>query len=169
MKKLSLIAAALTLATSGAFAAGSATSNFDVSVTFTSSCTVSAAAAPMAFVYTAFGAVQNKSTSTTFSCTRNLVTPTFSFDNTVGTGSAAASSGTISGEGVIAGLRYTLSATVPTATAGTAASAGAGGTGGSNGTADTYGVSISAQMPGGQAGDATASAATQTRVLTIAY
>ena len=168
MKKLSLIAAALTLATSGAFA-GSVGSNFDVSVTFTSSCTVSAAAAPMAFTYTAFGAVQNKSTSTTFSCTRSLVAPSFSFDNTVGTGSTAANSGTITGEGVIAGLRYTLSAAVPTAAAGTAASAGAGGTGGSNGTADTYAVSISAQMPANQAGDALAPATTQTRVLTIAY
>ena len=168
MKKLSLIAAALALASSAAFA-GSTNSNFDVSVTFTSSCTVATAATPMAFTYTAFGAVQNASTSTTFNCTRNLVTPTFSFDNTVGTGSAAASSGTITGEGVIAGLRYTLSAAVPTKGNGTAASAGAGGTGGSNGTADTYAVSISAQMPGNQAGDATAPATTQTRVLTIAY
>jgi hypothetical protein len=152
-------------------AAGQTTTDtFVVSVAFTSSCTINAgnAAADLAFTHTAFDAVETKTTSTTFSCTRGL-TPTFSFDTgTNQTSSAAAAVGTaITGEGLVAGLRYTL-AGATSKTAGTAATAGAAGVGGSNGTADSYVVAITASIPAGQAGDASLSA-TQTRVLTITY
>jgi hypothetical protein len=172
MKKLSIVAtaaAALTLFSANAFAA-TTTSNFAVSVTLTSSCSV-AVTAPIAFTYTAFQTTAaSGSTSTVFTCTRGLI-PTFKFDDTTPgsqTGSAAASTGSITAEGVIKGLRYTLTAPVPTVSAGTAATAGTAGTGGSNGTADTYTVNTSGSIPAGQAGDPTG-ASSQTRTLTITY
>ena len=171
MKKLTLIAAALLALGTTAFAA-TTTDTFNVSVSFTASCSVTTAAADLSFTYVGMQAgAETANTTTVFSCSRGLAAPTFAFDNPGGaqTGSAAATAGTgITAEGVIKGLRYTLSATAPSATAGSAASAGANGTGGSNGTADTYSVAISANMPGGQAGDASG-AASQTRTLTISY
>jgi hypothetical protein len=172
MKKLSITAAAaaLTLFSASAFAATTLDSTFAVSVAFTSSCSVGTTA-PMAFTYTAFqAAAAPGSTSTVFTCTRGL-TPSFKFDDVtadVQTASALASSGSITAEGVIKGLRYTLSAAVPTVSAGTVAKAGAGGTGGTNGTADTYTVNITGSIPGLQAGDPTG-ARSQTRTLTISY
>ncbi|MBI5276373.1 MAG: hypothetical protein HY854_07925 [Burkholderiales bacterium] len=171
MKKLSLIAAAL-LALSGTTFAGTTSDTFAVSVSFTSACTVSTTANDLSFTYVGMqvGAATD-STGITFSCTRNFVNPTFTFDDTdaVRTASAAASSGTITAEGLLKGLRYTLSAAVPTVVDGTDASAGALGTGGSNGTADAYTLTINANMPGGQAGDNTAGATTHNRTLTISF
>lgn len=171
MKKLNSIAAiiALAAAATGASAA-TTTDDFVVSVAFTSSCTVGTAASNLGFTHTAFQAAQSLSTTTTFNCTRGL-TPSFSFDATSATqtASAAAATGTnITAEGLIAGLRYTVTG-VTSKTAGTAATAGAAGTGGSNGTADVYSVGITATIPGGQAGDASATVTSQTRVLTITY
>jgi hypothetical protein len=171
MKKLSIIAAAaaLTLFSASAFTA-TLDSTFGVSVTFTSSCTVGTTA-PIAFTYLAFqGTDATGSTSAVFSCSKGL-TPSFKFDDAtpnVQTASALASSGTITAEGVIKGLRYTLSAAVPAVAAGTSAKAGAGGTGGVNSTADTYTVNISGAIPASQAGDPTGGAS-QTRILTISY
>lgn len=171
MKKLTILAAALTLATSSyALSIGD---TFNVGVTFTSSCSVSTAAADIAMTYTAFAAAASTgSASTTFTCSRGL-SPTFQFDvggAGVQTASAAASTGNITAEGLIAGLRYTLTAAVPTVSAGTAAAAGAAGTGGTNGTADTYSLTINANIPAGQAGDGNAATAiSQTRTLTIVY
>jgi hypothetical protein len=170
MKKLSLIAAAIALVSASAIAA-TTTDSFDVSVTFTGACTVKTAASDIAFTYSAFGAAQSASTSTVFECSRGL-TPTFAFDDTGAsqTGSAAAALGTaITGEGVISGVRYTLSGSTARTTTGSAAAAGAGGTGGSNGSADEYTVSISANLPGNQAGNGATGAGTHTRVLTITY
>jgi hypothetical protein len=155
MKKLSLIAAAIVLASSSAFAA-TVTDSFNVAVTFTGACTVKTAAADIAFTYAAFGAAQSTSTSTVFECSRGL-TPTFKFDDTSTsqTGSAAAALGTdITGEGV---------------TTGSAASAGTGGTGGSDGSADQYTVSITADIAGNQAGTGASGSGTHIRVLTISY
>ena len=171
MKKLSLIAAALVLASAGASAATTGDA-FDVSVTLTSACSVTTAAADIAMTYTAFAAAASTgSASTTFSCTRGL-TPTFQFDTTaVGATSSAADGtvgNTITSQGVLRGLLYTLSATVPAKTAGTAATAGAGGAGGSIGTADTYSLTINAAIPAGQAGDPTG-LANQARTLIITY
>lgn len=172
MKKLSLIAAALVLASSGASAA-TVGDQFDVSVTLTSACSVTTAAANIAMTYTAFAVLPSTGTaSTTFSCTRGL-TPSFQFDTTAaGATSSAASNtvgGTITSQGVLKGLLYTLSATVPAKAAGTAASAGVGGTGGSIGTADTYSLTINASIPAGQAGDGPNGAGNQARTLIISY
>jgi hypothetical protein len=171
MKKLSITTtAALTLFSASAFAATTLDSSFAVSVTFTSSCTVGTTA-PIAFTYAAFQATDaTGSTSTVFSCSKGL-TPSFKFDDAtvdVQTASALASTGTITAEGVIKGLRYTLSAAVPAVAAGTAAKAGAGGVSGTNSTADTYTVNISGAIPASQAGDPTG-IASQTRILTISY
>jgi hypothetical protein len=174
MNKHSLIAASLLLASAGAMAAGSVSDDFVVSVAFTSSCKVTTAAADLAFTHTAFDAAQTKSTTTVFSCTRNLAAPTFSFDTTgtTQTGSAAAVTGTaITGEGVIAGLRYTLKGTT-SRSAGNIASAGTTGanaTAGSDGSADLYTVAIDATIGGNQAGDAASSTISQTRTLLISY
>jgi hypothetical protein len=170
MKKLSLIAAAIVLASSSAFAA-TVTDSFNVAVTFTGACTVKTAAADIAFTYAAFGAAQSTSTSTVFECSRGL-TPTFKFDDTSTsqTGSAAAALGTdITGEGVISGVRYTLSGSTAKTTTGSAASAGTGGTGGSDGSADQYTVSITADIAGNQAGTGASGSGTHVRVLTISY
>ena len=170
MKKLSLLAAALVLASAGASAATNVDSTFNVSVTFTSSCSASVTN-DIAFTYTAFQTTAaTGSTNTVFTCSRGM-TPTFMFDDTtadVQTGSAAAGSGTLSAEGVIKGLRYRLTAAVPAATAGTAAKAGAAGAVGTNGTADTYSFTINGSIPAGQAGDA-AGSASQLRTLTLIY
>lgn len=170
MKKLSLIALAVLFASSAAYAVD-VTNNFNVSVNFTGACSVQTAATNMAFTYAAFGAADSKSTSTVFKCSRGL-TPTFKFDDTGAnqTGSAAAALGAaITGEGLISGIRYTLSGSTAKSTAGTAAAAGAGGTGGNNGTADEYTVSITADIAGNQAGNGATGSGTHVRVLTISY
>lgn len=171
MKKLNLIAAALVLASSGAFAA-TETDNFVVSIDFTGSCSVKTgnAASDLSFTYAAFGAADSDTTTTVFECSRGL-TPSFSFDNAAGqTSNGLQALGTaITGEGVIAGIRYTMTATPSRTQTGTAASAGAGGTGGSDGTADEYTVGVTVDIAGGQAGSGSTASGSQTRVLTISY
>ena len=156
MKKLSLIAAAIALASSSAFAA-TTTDSFDVTVSFTGACTVKAAPTDISFTYAAFGDAQSASRSTVFACSRGL-TPTFKFDDTSTsqTGSAAAALGTdITAEGVISGVRYTLSGSTAKTTTGSAASAGTGGTGGN--------------LPVNQACNGATGTGTHTRTLTITY
>lgn len=170
MKKLSMILAALALASTTAHAVD-VTDAFNVTINFTGACTVKTAAANLSFNYAAFDAAKTGSTSTVFECSRGL-TPTFKFDNTGvdQTGSAAAALGTdITAEGLIQGVRYTLTGATSKSTTGTAASAGAGGTGGNDGTADEYTVSITADIAGGQAGTGTGGTTTHARVLTITY
>lgn len=164
MKKLNIIAASLVLASSGAFAQSTASDNFNVTVTFTSSCSVKTAAADLAFSYTAFQADDETETaSTVFQCSRGL-SPTFAFDTGAGkAASAAAAAGTqITGGGIVRGLRYTLTGDATKTQTGTAATASA------DGTADEYTVAISGAIAGGQAGDPT-QANTQARTLIISY
>jgi hypothetical protein len=170
MNKLSLLAAALVLASSAVHAAQQ-TSTFNVTMAFTSTCTVTTAATDMAFTYTAFGAADSKTTKAIFQCSRGL-TPTFKFDDTgaAQTGSAAVALTTaFTGEGVLRGIRYTLAGASSQSKTGTAASAGAGGTGGSDGTADEYTVNVTANIAGGQAGDPSNATASQTRTIYIIY
>ena len=174
MKKLNRIAAAVVFAASSvASMAATQTDAFDVSITFTGTCAVKTAASDLAFTYTALAtAPANQTTSTVFQCSRGL-TPSFSFDNTVGTSNGLVALGTnLTGEGVMAGsnIRYTLTGVTTRSVTGTAATAGAGGTGGSNGSADEYNVAITASMAQ-QAGNGlgSATAVTQTRTLTISY
>lgn len=162
MKKTAL-AAALALISASSFA-GSATSNFDVSVTLTSKCQVKTASTGMAFTYTAFqtGAA-TANTSVVFECTRGFGTPpTVVLDTATDASSAAAGQGT-TGAGVVGGLQYTL-----TVAAGSKSTTGSAATTSSIGSADEYTYSISGSMAAGQAGDSS-KATTQTRTLTLAY
>jgi hypothetical protein len=171
MKKLSVIALAVLFSSSAAYAVDVA-STFNVSVAFTGACSVKTAATDLAFTYAAFGAADSKSTTTVFQCSRGLA-PTFKFDDTdaARTGAAAgvALGTAIRGEGVIEGVRYTLTCTSSQSTNGLAASAGAGGVGGSNGTADEYTVGITAAVAGGQAGTGSGATTAHVRTLYISY
>lgn len=171
MKKLSLLAAALVLASSGAHAAQQS-SQFNVVMTFSSLCSVSVGATAINVTYAPFQAgAATGSTSATFQCSRGLA-PTFSFDDSgagsAQTGGAAQLVGTaFTGEGVLKGIRYTLTGGV-TKTAGTAASAGSGATAGSDGTADSYAVNVNLNANPNQAGDP-AGSNSQTRTIYINY
>jgi hypothetical protein len=172
MKKLSMILAALALASTSSYA-GSASDAFNVTLNLTATCSVSTAATDMTFNYTAFAAGSSQNTSTAFTCSRGL-TPKFRFDQTGADQTGAAlgvDTGTaISGEGVIAGIRYTLAGSSSKTGNGSNATAGAGGVGGTNGSADVYTVNIVATIPDNQAGDGSGAAAgTQTRTLFIEY
>lgn len=172
MKKLNLILVGLALAGAATTSmAGTATDNFNVSIDFTASCSVKTPATDLLFTYTSFDSAKTGSTTTVFKCSRGL-TPTFEFDNTVGTSNGAQALTTgLTAEGVISGIRYTLTGTTSRSTSGTAATAGAGGTGGSDGTADEYTVAIGAAIAAGQAGDGSGPTGpvAQIRTLTITY
>ena len=170
MKTIRHLALAVLFASSAAHAVD-VTNSFNVSVAFTGACQVSTAASNLAFTYAAFGAADSKSTSTVFKCSRGL-NPTFKFDDTDvnQTGSAAANLGAaITGEGLISGIRYTLTGSSARSTSGVAAAAGAAGTGGKDGTADEYTVNITAAIAGNQAGNGASGSGTHVRVLTISY
>lgn len=145
--------------------AATVNSNFDVSVSLVAICTATnSGATTLGFgSYTAFqGSDATGSVSLTFSCTRGLTAPTFSFDTT---------NGSADGYGVLAGLNYSLSATNGATTAGAAATAVSGGLG----SADARTVTVNGTMVSGQAGTCanTASgcsaATSHTRTLTVTY
>jgi hypothetical protein len=109
--------------------------------------------------YTAFGgAVTAPAQTINFECTRGLgSTPTFAWD---------AGGGTTAGDGVLAGLRYSLTATNGTRTNGVAPVLG---TPGDVGTPDTYPVNVGGSMPAGQAGAGASGTYTATRTLTVTF
>ena len=128
MKKLALVSV---LCASGFFGATSAlaateSNGFTVDVTLTSKCLATTTTAPsLAFAYESFQTTAASPTapiSLTFKCTRGIAEPTLSFDTSSGTSTAGLTTGA-TGEGVAAGLRYTLAvgANSTAATAGTAA------------------------------------------------
>jgi opacity protein-like surface antigen len=139
------------------------TSSFDVKVALTAICTAANSGTQVLDfgTYTAFGSATNSAPTVdlTFTCTRGLTPPTFSFD--------AAKGGA---NGVLAGLNYTLgAANGANQTTGTAATPGVAGT------ADVRKVTVTGGMVAGQPGTCAATAAgcsgavTDTRVLTITY
>ncbi len=177
MKKIALIAAmAATLVSSFSVQAATATGDFNVSLNLVAQCRLQTTTTPtIAFGdYTAFTTTAGSgSAGLIFECTRGFTArPTVAFDTTNGTTSAT-SNGTATGEGVLSGLRYTLSVAAVNAAAGNAATAGSGGTGGSNGTADTYSYTINGAIPAGQAGTCAAGstncASSHVRTLIITY
>lgn len=171
MKKLTALAFAVAGFSAPAFAVDVASPTFNVSVTLTSVCKVKTNVGSVAFgPYTAFQttAITPTVTSAVVECTRGrLVAPTVAFDIINGTTSAAAA--TVTGEGVLKGLRYTLATLAPTTVAGVAATAGALGLGGSNGTATDSTYSIIANMAAGQAGNEADAIASHVRTLTFTY
>lgn len=142
--------------------------NFNASVTLTSVCRVKTGSdnQTLSFgTYTAFqsGAQNATGINIDFECTRGFAAaPTVAFDTgTDMTSSAAAATAT--GEGVVAGLNYTLAVAAGVNTAGTAATTS------SIGTADTYRYAVSGSMPAGQAGTNSTGVQTQARQLIITY
>jgi hypothetical protein len=179
MKKLSLIAAATLLASGAAFAATDVPSAFNVSVTVTPVCAVKAGAGASAIDFGTYTPITQttinvNTSSVTYQCSHGLA-PTVAFDSANGTTSSTGV-GVATAEGVLQGLRYTLSiptvaAALTAGSAGTVATAGAGGTGGNNSVAKEYAFAISASMPGGQAGATVASGglATHSRSVILTY
>jgi hypothetical protein len=172
MKKIALISAMAATAFTSSFSAQAATldGNFSVSVTLTSVCKLKTTTAPtLNFgTYVAFQTTALPNTTGVnieFECTRGYTAaPTVSLDTGVDK-AAAAVGATTTGEGVVAGLNYTLAVAAGAKTAGTDATAGAPGTLGS---ADVYLYKITGSIPANQAGDFS-KATTQARVLTITY
>jgi len=146
-------AAMLTLTIPVAQAATAGPTGFNVTVSLTSVCTV-AAIADMSFgTYTAFGSATNTAptTNVAITCTRGLAAaPTLAFDTP---------------NGVVAGLNYTVSAAAAVLSAGTAATPSPT----PNGTADTHNITITGNMPAGQAGTNGAGVQTDVRTVTVTY
>lgn len=170
MKKLALVAALALASLSTPLFAQTVSGNFNVNVNLTAKCDLQTVGTPVLD----FGSYTSLTTTTVtptniglaFRCTRGFAAaPTVAFDT--GTDKTSTASGaTATGEGVVAGLRYTLAVSAGALVAGATATAGAPG---SNGTADVYTYTISGSMPGLQAGQTPVGAQSQARVLTITY
>lgn len=147
--------------------AANVNATFNASVTLTSVCRVKAGSDNQTLTfgtYTAFGGAQNATgINIDFECTRGFAAaPTVAFDTGTDMTSTAAAA-TATGEGVVAGLRYTLAVAAGAITAGSAATTSG------IGTADTYRYAVSGNMPAGQAGTASTGVQTQARQLIITY
>jgi spore coat protein U-like protein len=162
MKKL-LLASLAVLAVSAQAAALSGIP-FSVTATVTPACVAGVAPVSPAVAfgaYPAFSASAVLSTSgftATVDCTRFIAAPpTAAFD--VGTNKLA------TGEGIVAGLNYSLTATAAAVVPGAEPTAT---TGAHNGTADKYGFTVSGSLPSGQAGS-TAAPVSHSRSLIISF
>ena len=173
MKKLALIAAMGLMGMGSAMAQTAVPAGFNVLVNLTSKCQIKTPAAALDFgTYTAFGSASTAAptTSVVFECTRSLV-PTVAFDVVAATSTTSATAATATGEGVLVGLRYTLSVAAASVSPGGTAVAGAGGVGGTNGTADDRTYTITGGMPAGQAGTCTTATCvgSQLRQLVVSF
>ncbi len=164
MNRLNLLSSAAIAVLFAAFAPASYAAGVDSSVTvkvnLTSKCQVKGTTVPVVDfgTYPAFSASAVSATpaTLTFECTRGFgAAPSVAWDTT---------GGTAAGDGVIAGLQYTLSATAGTRTTGTAATATV------LGTADEVPFTLSGSMPASQPGaGAGGTAVTTTRTLTVTF
>lgn len=138
-KQLKLLAAAAALALAPTANAVDITGNFNVTVTLTPVCSITAGPANVTFTYTSFqaGAAASAGGGFTVACTQNL-----SYSMTLDAPPT----------GLVGGLAYTI-----------AAPAGA-----FTGTGVGVNHTISGSIAGGQGGDATAPT-TEARVLTVTY
>ncbi|HWI82606.1 hypothetical protein [Ramlibacter sp.] len=152
LTSLSIIAATVALS-SPAFAQ-SASKNVVVSASLTSVCRF-ATSTDMTIAlgtYTAFQGTALSNTGTAaIECTRHTTTPTFSWDATVG---------------LIKGLTFTVASAYAAGSAGTAPD---GVTATDLGTPRTGTVTVTANIPAGQAGDGASGAASATKVLTVTF
>jgi hypothetical protein len=169
MKKIALIAAMGLMGVGSAMAQSTVGGNFNVTVTLTSKCLVTTVGTPaLAFpTYEAFGPETTATAAQiAYRCTRGLASPTVAFDTLAGTSSVTGATAT--GEGVISGLRYTMSV----AAASTGNSAGAApvvATLGDIGTPNLRNYEITGTMPANQAGTASSGSQTQLRTLILSY
>jgi len=165
MKASHLAAAAvvsLTLLSAPAYAA-TASQTFNVSATLTSLCRVNATTLGLAFTYTAFGAAQTgvAGGNVIFECTRGFgASPTVAFDTTNGGSSLTGAGAT--GDGMVAGLAYTMAVSAGVATAGTAA------TNTTVGTPTQYTYTLTGGLLANQAGDSSL-ATTVVRTMVVTY
>ena len=161
MKKLTLISVLCASSLFGGTSALAATelNGFTVDVTLTSKCLATTTTAPsLAFAYESFqigASTPAQPISLTFKCTRGIAEPTLSFDTV---------NGTAIGEGVVGGLRYTLSVGANS----TSATGGSGATPTSLGTDKILTYSVTGSIQPLQAGDALA-ARSNIRSLIITY
>lgn len=159
--KAGLVAALFTLAGAASAQSITAGKTLSVTATLTSKCQVATAGAiTMAFgTYVAFVGPATAPTQTVnFQCTRGLsAAPTFSWDT---------SNGSATGEGVLAGLRYSLTATNGTAVPGTAPDLTVAN---DIGTATVRPVTIDGTMPAGQAGTDSSGQQSHVRTLTVTF
>lgn len=150
----SLSVAVATLILSAPVFAQSATKNVVVGATLTSVCRF-AASTDMTIAlgtYTAFQGTPLSNTGTAaIECTRHTTTPSFTFDATVG---------------LIKGLTFTVASSYA---AGSAGAAPDGVTPTDLGTPRTGTVTVTANIPAGQAGDGASGAATATKLLTVTF
>ena len=162
MKKLTLVSV---LCASGFFGATSAlaatqSNGFTVDVTLASKClaTPSTVTPKLAFAYESFqigASTPAAPISLTFKCTRGIPEPTLSFDT---------ANGTAIGEGVVGGLRYTLTVGANS----TSATTGSAATPTSLGTDKILTYSVTGSIQPLQAGDALA-ATSEIRSLIVTY
>ena len=144
--------------------------SFNVTVTLTPLCTMAAFSGDLAFSYAAFSGapVAGTPTSAVLTCTRGLTGVSAQFDiGANATSSIIQTSPT--GEGVVAGLNYTMLATRTATFTGLGATAGAPG---SIGSADQWTYTITGSMPANQAGTCIGGpscAGLQVRTLTVTY
>ena len=164
MKKLSMIAAALALV---AGSAGAVQDDFNVTVVFTGACAVKTPAADITITYPAFSAspVTGTAAKTVVQCSRGLA-PKFELqgDGTSTTGNGVQTSGgTVSGTGIVAGIKYTLDGKI------TQSQTGTGPTLTADGTADEFSIDYTATAPALQPGAGATVTASQQRTLLITY
>lgn len=167
MKKIALIAA-MGLLSAGAMAQ-TATGNFNVTTTLTSACRMTTVNPALAFgTYVAFRATPLAATAVniTFECTRNFgAAPNVQFDAPT-YGTTSVSGATATGEGVLAGLRYTMAVSNTGSTPGTEPVVA---TNGNIGTAATYTYQVTGSMPADQAGTAPSGATFHQRQLIVSF
>jgi hypothetical protein len=169
MKKLALIAA-LGLMGMGSAMAQTATGNFDVNVTLTSACRMTTTTPALNFgTYVAFRATALTATpvAIAFECTRGLAIspPNVQFDAPAW-GTTSAAGATATGEGVLAGLRYTMGVSNTGSTPGAAPVVA---TSGDIGTAATYTYTVTGSMPALQAGTAATGVQSHVRQLIVSF
>ena len=152
------VAASLFVVATPSAQAATAAQTFNVTASLAAVCTVGAVPNLAFGTYTAFQTTAlTATTALAITCSRGLTAPTYSFD--------------VNNFGVIAGLNYQLSAAAGAVTAGTAATAVLNGIG----SGDARTVTITGNMPLGQAGACAGNAAacaatvTQVRTITITY
>jgi hypothetical protein len=154
-----LLAAATAAISAGASAANT-TSNFNVSVSFSSVCNVKTPASSINFgTYTPFtnATITDTTSSVTFQCSQGITPTAVGFNRVAGTAAdmsySVAGTGAATAEGVLSGLHYTLALPALARTqAGQVATAGTNGAGGKDSLAQEYMLGITATMPGNQAG-----------------
>ena len=165
-KLLKALASASIVSLAPAAQAAVTNNNFTVSVTLNSKCEqTNTGVAALAFgSYDAFRTTDltaSASATLQFRCTRGFSPTSIEFDTTNGTTSAPGATAT--GNGVLAGLRYQVSAAAAVVAGGTAA------TPASIGTADAVSYAVSGLVYANQAGTDTAGVASHVRTLIVTF